>query len=227
MAQVRRHDPLAARGAPQLAQGAVHVPVAAAHHRRGLALAAARTLRGRGEVGAGSGVRELDPGAAGGLLEVAGVAVGGAVVAADVADLAGAAHAGAGLDLVLALLERHLHHLVIPAIQRLQVSEKAHILQTIFCHLSITVFLNAYIALSMKDLGSFNKKKTPAFRHVPSPGEGEAAGHLHQLALAGVQLAVAAAHGLARPVLLLAVGGAPRAVQLVQAEGGRHLGSTS
>ena len=227
MAQVRRHDPLAARGAPQLAQGAVHVPVAAAHHRRGLALAAARTLRGRREVGAGSGVRELDPGAAGGLLEVAGVAVGGAVVAADVADLAGAAHAGAGLDLVLALLERHLHHLVIPATQRSQVSEKAHILQTIFCHLGITVFLNAYLALSMKDLRSFNKKKIPAFRHVPSPGEGEAAGHLHQLALAGVQLAVAAAHGLARPVLLLAVGGAPRAVQLVQAEGGRHLGSTS
>ena len=115
VAEVRRHDPLPARGAPQLAQGAVHVPVAAAHHRRGLALAAARTLRGLGEVGAGSGVRELDARAAGGLLEVAGVAVGGAVVAADVADLAGAAHAGAGLDLVLALLERHLHHLVIPA----------------------------------------------------------------------------------------------------------------
>ena len=56
-----------------------------------------------------------------------------------------------------------------------------------------------------------------------SPGQGEAAGEFLQLALAGVQLAVAPTHRLGTPVLLDAVGGALGPVQLVQAEGGGHL----
>ena len=126
---------------------------------------------------------ELDPGPAGGLLQVALVPVGHPVVTAHVSDLSGAAHAGAGLYLLLAVPQRHLDHLVVPA-------------------------------------SSLKSASTPP--PCVSPGQREPAGHLLQLALAGVQLAVAATHGLAGG-LLGAVHGTPRPVQFVQAERGRDL----
>ena len=56
-----------------------------------------------------------------------------------------------------------------------------------------------------------------------SPSQREAAGQFLHLTLAGIQLTVTPAHRLGAPVLLVAVGGALGPVQLVQAEGGRHL----
>ena len=111
--KVRHHDPLPAGVLPHLADVGVHVPVAGAHHALGLVLAALRTLRPLVEVITGARVRQLDPGATRGLLEVTHVTVGHTVIAAHKPRLPRAFHAGAGLDLVLAVLERNLYNSVI------------------------------------------------------------------------------------------------------------------
>ena len=113
MVKVRHNHPLPARVSPHLADVGVHVPVAAAHHALGLGLAALWTLWLLVEVVTRPGVCQLDPGPTRGLLEVAHVAVGHAVITAHKLSRPRAFHPGAGLDLVLAVLEWHLYNSVI------------------------------------------------------------------------------------------------------------------
>ena len=73
-----------------------------------------RTVQVSSEVSTWSLVSNLDPSSARGLLQLARVPVRDPVIATHVPHLPGALHPGAGLDLVLAVLQWHLHNLVIP-----------------------------------------------------------------------------------------------------------------
>ena len=113
MVQICHHHLLSTRLLLHLADVAVDVAVAGAHHTALLALAAPRTVGAGGQVGAGSLVSQLDPRPTRGLLQLARVPVRGPVIAAHVPHLPRTLHAGAGLDLGLAVLEGHLYNLVI------------------------------------------------------------------------------------------------------------------
>ena len=113
MVKISHHHLLSTCLLLHLANVLVDISIAGTHHAGLLAITSPGTVQAGGQVSTGSPVSKLDTSTTRGLLQLTRVPIRRPVIAAHVSHFSGTLHAGAGLNLGLAVLEGNLYNLVI------------------------------------------------------------------------------------------------------------------